>query len=92
MNWVANNLFFSILFGLILLFKTVWLIIGVIVLCLNVNLGTCSGNIPNFLVAYFTESVYVIIETTVSVIRGYKKRRSLKLDRENLDESRMNLL
>ena len=76
MGWMCNNLILTTLFTLILAFKTAWLIVGVVVLCLNVDLGSCSGNIPNFLVAYFTESVYVIIFTFVSVVKGYRKRNS----------------
>jgi hypothetical protein len=74
MNWVRNNMIFAIVFGLILLFKMVWLVVGVVVFCLEVNLGSCSGNVPNFLVAYFTESVYVIIVTITCVVKGYRKK------------------
>lgn len=73
MNWVRNNTVFGIVFGLILLFKMVWLVVGVVVFCLEVNLGSCSGNVPNFLVAYFTESVYVIIVTITCLVKGYRK-------------------
>ncbi len=69
---------FAIVFGLILIFKMAWMVVGIVIFCLEVNLGSCSGNVPNFLVAYFTESVYVVINTIICVVKGYRKRKMVQ--------------
>ena len=92
MNMFRKKLELTVPFAVILLLKTAWLIFGVVVLCLNLNLKSCSGNIPNFLVAYFTESFYILIEAAASGIKGHRFRKLMGYKRVNQNESSARLV
>ena len=73
----SSKIMFWILF-IVGIGKLFWIVLGVVMLFVNLNANNepgsevikCSSNVTNFLIAYFTEIIYITLEGGKSLIQG----------------------
>lgn len=74
-NWLTKTM--GILLIIQVLFKFIWMIVGVITFCFYLQDCENTGTFSNYMVFYFTQAMYVTYETIAAVIKGHNHKSSI---------------
>ncbi len=74
-DWFRDHPILGTLFILSILFKMCWLLIGMFMFFLDMNIGEnyCNDIVVDYLILYFVEFVYLIVVFLIIIVYGVKR-------------------
>jgi hypothetical protein len=74
-DWLKNYLILGTLLLLSILFKMCWVLVGMFMFFLDMNIGEnyCNGLIVDYLILYFVEFVYFVVMFLIITVYGVKR-------------------
>jgi hypothetical protein len=75
LDWIKNYCILGTLLLLSVLFKMCWVLVGMFMLFLDMNIGEnyCNGLIVDYLILYFVEFVYLIVMFLIIIVYSVKR-------------------